>query len=322
MKKKILVMGGSYFIGKKIVDVLLKEDHELSILNRGSNKNSNPNIHSIISDRNDDETMKSVLKGLKFDIIVDVSGVNKKQINILLDSIDSTSLKQYIFISSSAVYDIDNLNAPFKETDFLKGNSYWSSYAENKIQSENTLIEFFKDSNTIVSILRPPLVYGENNYAPRETFVFDHIINDKAILLPNKGDSLLQFIYTGDLANIISKLIEKAPERLNIYNVGNKEALSMRKWIKQCEVAVNKKAIIIEYDYKKHNEDIRNFFPFFDYDNVLDVTKINKIYSVETPFAEGLKKAYDWYIENIETIKQSERITVGEQLILKKLKIQ
>ena len=59
--------------------------------------------------------------------------------------------------------------------------------------------------------------------------------------------------------------------------------------IEACAVAAGKKADIMEIDYAELNKNVRDFYPFFDYDNVLDVSKINQIICQETDFEEGLK---------------------------------
>lgn len=82
---------------------------------------------------------------------------------------------------------------------------------------------------------------------------------------------------------------------------------------------VNKKAKLIGYDYKKYNRDERELFPFYDYDNVLDVTKLNKIYNKETDFSEGLRMALEWYLNNKDNIIFKEDVEINEKNILKEL---
>ncbi len=68
--------------------------------------------------------------------------------------------------------------------------------------------KFFSKTNCDLIILRPLYVYGEYNYAQRESFIFEHLENNRLIIIPNKGELRLQFIYSTDLANIIVKLLK------------------------------------------------------------------------------------------------------------------
>lgn len=316
MKQKVLVMGGSYFIGKKLVEILLEKEYIVFTLNRGTKEVFDKRINNLICDRNDSVKMQELLKDKEFDIVIDISGLNKVQADILYNSLRLDTLKTFIFVSSSAVYDVENLRTPYTEEDALSRNVYWTSYGENKIEAEHFYTENFKNTKTNLIMIRPPYVYGENNYGERESFIFEHISKDKPIIIP-KTNPKLQFIYTLDLANIILALLSKDLPKVSIFNVGNRKSVTAREWVEACAKAMHKTANIIEYDYKKYERNIRDFFPFYDYDNVLDVTKINQIYAFETEFEEGLKNAYSWYIENKNNITFKENVARNEVDILK-----
>lgn len=314
--EKVLVMGGTYFVGKRVVDELLKNHYDVYTLNRGSKKDTR--VKNLICDRDNEEELKKVLCDYKFDIIIDICGLNGEQAKKLCGAIDRDKLKAFVFISSSAVYDIENLSIPYKENDNLAENKIWTLYGKNKIESEECYINEFKDSNVRLIMLRPPYIYGEDNYAQRESFIFDHIYNNKPVIIP-ASNPILQFIYTTDLADIIIKLVETSKENISIYNVGNKKSVTSFEWVKACAKAAGKEVRIIKYDYKKDNRFVRDFFPFYDYDDVLEVSEINKIYSEETDFILGLKKAYKWYLDNKSNIQFKSNVTENEKEILKKL---
>ena len=315
MNQKVLLMGGSYFIGKKIADVLSKE-YSVTVLNRGT-KPKSENVETIICDRNDSQAMKIALSEKHFDFVIDVSGTNAEQSKILCENLNLESVKSFVFISSSAVYDVEHLNIPFSENDFLAENKYWTDYGTNKIEAENYLIKNFDKADTNLFILRPPYVYGENNYAQRESFIFEHLLKDKPIIVPNNGETKLQFIYSGDLANIIKTLIQSNLSGINIFNVGNKKPITINAWIMACANAIGKKAKIICFDYEASSYSARDFFPFFDYNNVLDVNKINKIYSQETPFIDGLKIAFEQFLKDRDNIIFKPNVIKNEENILK-----
>ncbi len=319
MQHKVLIMGGSYFIGKKIAEIL-SNNFDVTVLNRGTRKNP-LDTDCILCDRNNFSEMQSSLKNKYFDFVVDVSGTNEEQSKILCESLNFSSIKSFVFISSSAVYDVEHLNIPFIESDSLAENYYWTDYGTNKIEAENYLIKTLGKIGTNLFILRPPYVYGENNYAQRESFIFEHLLTDKPIIVPNDGKTKLQFIYSGDLTNIIKTLLLSDLYGTNIYNVGNKQPVTVKEWIQACSEAVGKKAEVISFDYKANGYSVRDFFPFFDYDNVLDVTKINEIYCTETPFIDGLKTAFEDFRENGKNIVFKQFVTENEQKILKILNI-
>ena len=311
-------MGGSYFIGRRGVEVLVENNYEVYTLNRGTNNVFGEEVISLKCDRNNHIEMKKALSKYYFDVVIDVSGLNKSQSEILYNSLNLKWIKKFIFLSSSAVYDVENNKTPFSEDTPLGRNKYWGDYGTNKIEAEEFYEKVFSKTNCDLIILRPPYVYGEYNYAQRESFIFEHLENNRPIIIPNKGESRLQFIYSTDLANIIVRLIESNTEEVCIFNVGNKEGVTIKEWINYYERVVGKKGKFIEYDYKSKNIGERDFFPFFDYDNVLNVNRIKKIYSIETDFEKGLKNAYEWYCDNKKSIVFKEEVRRNEIEIVKK----
>lgn len=301
MNEKVLVLGGSYFIGRRIATVLNKAGYEVSILNRGMKTLPSDNIRQIICDRSNADEMKKSLGNSDYDYIIDVSWQDMEWVEILCSSACFDHVKSFVFLSSSAVYDIEHLQIPFSEIADLAVNKYWTNYGKGKIEAEKYYQNFFKDKKTGLIILRPPYIYGEDNYAQRESFVFNHISEEKPIIIP-KSNPKLQFMHSDDLANIIRYLMQLNIEETVIYNVGNKNPISTKEWINRCSHIVGKTAKLIECDYQSMGRNIRDFFPFYDYDNVLDVSKINSLYQKEIPFDEGLKRAYDWYLGNNENI--------------------
>ncbi len=314
--KNILILGGTYFIGKAVVSKFLEKSYTITLLNRGSKKEDLPGVKTLIADRDSQDGMKDALNGKSFDYIVDISGLNKNHTENLLKSIDTTALKQIVFISSSSVYDIENLQAPLKEEYPLSKNIHWGKYGEDKIIAEKAYLDWSKTSAVPVSILRPPYVYGENNYARRESFIFNHIENNRTVIIPD-SDNKIQFISANDLAQIVVALIEKDDIKTDVYNVGNKEAISFSDWVKLCAKATGKTVKTVYYPAKGKYQP-REYFPFHDYDNVLDVTKINKIHKEESDMLSKLRLCYKWYIENKNAIEFSEQVTKTEDDILSK----
>ena len=315
--QSVLIMGGTYFIGKSIVETLKESGYKITLLNRGNKKIKDLKIHNLVADRNEDLQMKEALKYQAFDYVVDVSGLKQGHMVNLCESLDLSKLKKFIFISSSAVYDLDHLKVPFCESDTICENSIWTSYGKNKIEAEKYLEDFFSNTGVDFIALRPPYVYGQENYVPRESFIFEHLENNKPIIIPNEGQTMIQFIHSQDLAGIVKSLLEKKTEKNMRLNVGNEKGISFYNWIKACEAVVGKEARMIAFNYKVYNRKVRDFFPFNDYDNVLDTKKIRAFYPDEIDFIEGLKAAYAWYKDHKQDILFREEVSKNEEEILR-----
>jgi uncharacterized protein YbjT (DUF2867 family) len=71
VKRKVLVIGGTLFIGRALVKELLKAGHEVSILHRKPRHNLGKKVAGIVADRNDPESLKRALSGKSFDVVYD-----------------------------------------------------------------------------------------------------------------------------------------------------------------------------------------------------------------------------------------------------------
>src|SRR5262249_51143526 len=101
---KILVIGGTRFVGRHFVDAALANGHEITLFNRGqSNANLYPNVENIQGDRTSESDL-AALKGKHWDAVVDtcgyVPGEVRKTAELLKDAVDI-----YLFISTISVYD-------------------------------------------------------------------------------------------------------------------------------------------------------------------------------------------------------------------------
>lgn len=301
MADKVLVLGGSYFVGRKLVEYLTEGGYEVTVLNRGTKPVLLEGVQQLCCDRNDGERMKRVLADKEFDYIIDVSWQDVSWVEKLCAALDFEAVKKLVFISSSAVYDVERLQIPFAETDALRENKYWTFYGQGKIDAEAYYFEFLQEKKTELVILRPPYIYGEYNYAQRESLIFRQLLENKPVVIP-KSNPKLQFIYTEDLAAIIDALLKTSTGKESIFNVGNTEAVTSSEWVEACAKAAGKVPEIVEIDYAELGRNVRDFYPFFDYDNVLEVSKISEIIKKETEFEEGLRMSFSWFLENRENI--------------------
>ncbi len=316
--KNVLIMGGSYFIGKHVVNTL-KHDYKVYILNRGTHPFNDKQVHELICDRNDALKLKEVLSPYRFDYVVDISGITQAQSDNLINALDLSTIKKFIYISSSAVYHINKAKAPFKEGDPLGGDSPFKAYADHKREAEMHLKN--RLSKNIFIALRPPFVYGENNYVLRERLMFKLIEEAQPIYVPSSNNQV-HFVYVRDLALHVKEAIEDIIPP-GIYNVGDSQALSFEAWVNACAKVVKKSANILFINPDDYALKATDFFPFFDYDNVLSVSKIKQYSKTETPFSKGLENAYKDYQLIRETVllkksMENARDTIKNNAVLKR----
>ena len=299
--KRILITGGTVFVSRYIAEYYVAKGDEVYVLNRNS-KEQSEGVTLIEADRHN---LGGILRGYKFDTVIDTA-YTSNDVELLLDALYDPG--DYILISSSAVYP-EYATQPFKEDTTLAVNKYWGRYGTDKIEAEKTLLE--RKPNAY--ILRPPYLYGPMNNVYRESFVFDCALADRKFYLPKDGEMKLQFFHIDDLCRFIDILLEVRPAQ-HIFNVGNKETVSVRKWVELCYEAAGKKATFVNV-----HQDIeqRNYFSFYEYEYCLDVSSQYELMDEIKALDQGLKESFCWYINNKEKVIKKPFIEYIDRTICK-----
>lgn len=291
--KNVLVTGGTVFVSKYVAEYFGKKEYNVFVLNRNT-KEQPQGVTLIEGDR---KNLKNVLLDYHFDIILDITAYTQEDINSLLDGVGD--FEQYIMVSSSAVYP-ESCQKPFTEETPVGENIFWGSYGTGKIAAESALISRCPDAY----ILRPPYLYGPMDNVYREAFVFECALNDRKFYLPQDGQLNLQFFHVDDLCRFMELIIEKKPEQ-HIFNVGNKNAVTIKEWVCLCYLVAGKKA---EFENVYDNIEQRKYFCFNNYDYFLDVSKQCEIMPDTQTMVDGLNEAFNWYINNSEKIYKRDYI--------------
>lgn len=305
--RKILITGGTVFASMYVAQYFVNLGDNVYVLNRNSREQIK-GVKLIESDRNN---IGDKLRGIKFDVILDITAYTKEHVKQLLDAVDG--FDDYILLSSSAVYPETNIQ-PFSENQICGFNSVWGSYGSNKIEAEKYLLENVPDAY----ILRPPYLYGEMQNLYRELFVFDCADQNRKFYLPHDGNMKLQFFNIKDLCIFIQIILEKHPGE-HIFNVGNPDLITVREWVELCYKVAGKD--IPEFINVNNVDNQRDYFCFYDYEYVLDIKLQKKYLSKTTDLSTGLKDSYLWYKNNKSRLKNTNYFQVKSyiQYIDKKL---
>lgn len=280
--RKILITGGTVFVSQFVASWFVDRGDSVWVLNRNSRPQV-PGVHLIEGDRND---LGSKLKNCEFDAVLDITAYTRTDVENLVNGLGS--FRDYIFVSSSAVYP-ETLPQPFREEQPCGPNTIWGAYGTNKLAAETYLREHVPQAY----ILRPPYLYGPMQNVYREPFVFECAEQGSAFCVPGEGSMKLQFFHVEDLCRFMEILLETHPED-RIYNVGDPKPVTIAEWVKLCydTVGVPLKTVSVT----GHPQ--RSYFPFYEYDYSLDVSKQCALMPDTKPMAEGLAESYAYFREH------------------------
>ncbi|MFE3573332.1 NAD-dependent epimerase/dehydratase family protein [Lysinibacillus sp. NPDC059133] len=183
----ILVLGGTRFFGKKLVELCLQNGHSVTILTRGQSGNPfDAKVKQLIVNRDDADSLSQALSSTTWDIVYDNICYSPNEAHKICEILEGKT-KKFVFTSTLSTYELDGTvktEEDFNPYDYevRMGNRDNFSYGEGKRQAEAVL---FKEATFPVVAVRFPIVMGENDYTRRLHFHVERILQEQSISLPN-----------------------------------------------------------------------------------------------------------------------------------------
>jgi 2'-hydroxyisoflavone reductase len=231
---KILIIGGTRFAGRHLVESALERGHELTLFHRGrTNPGLFPQVETIPGDR---ETDLDKLKGRRWDAVIDTCGYFPRLVRHSAQALKE-SLAQYVFISTVSVYadydaiGIDENYALATMDDETVEEITETTYGPLKVLCEQVVQETYPAG---ALILRPGLIAGPYDHTDRFTYWPVRVARGGNVLAPVGPDESTQFIHARDLADFAIQCIEE--KSTGVFNlVGPKEPCPFGELLETCK---------------------------------------------------------------------------------------
>lgn len=308
---KVLVIGGTLFIGRGIVAALLKQEHEVTILHRKPGHDLGKKVREIIADRNDPESLREALTGKHFDIVFDnvydwERGTTAAQVEATAKVVSEKKLARYVFMSSVAAYG-DGLN--HHEGDALAPDNHPDPYVRNKAMSERSLFRLHQRNGFPIVTIRPPYIYGPGNPYYREAFFWDRLRDNRPLILPGDGRRLMQFVYIKDLVEACVRAATEPAIAGHAFNVANPRPVTQGELVGMLADIAGKTPQVVRLPRERilqaggHAMGPNLYFGmYYDMPPITQViTKAQRMLHFHpTDFQTGLKETYRWYLRHHE----------------------
>lgn len=235
---RLLVLGGTSFVGRAIVEEALRRGDDVALFSRGRTGTSLfPDVPRLIGDRDTGDYVS--LSGGEWDAVVDVSAYVPRHVREAGEAVGDR-VGRYLFISTGSVY--DRLQAPVAGmgedaprltpetgTEEVTG----ATYGPLKVACEDEVTSRFGDRATIV---RPGVVGGPHDPTDRFTWYVRRAARGGRVALPARPDQPVQVVDSRDLARLVVTLL--ADDRPGTYNaVGPAEPTTLQQLLAVCAVA-------------------------------------------------------------------------------------
>jgi len=306
---KVLVIGGTLFIGRLLVDELVKAGHDVAVLHRKPKHDLGRRVENLVADRNDAASLNEALAGRRFEAVYDnvydwEHGTTAAQVEATVRACGGTRLSRYIFMSSVAAYG-DGLN--HKESDPLAPDYHSNPYVRHKASTERRLFRMHAQSGLPVVTFRPPFVYGPGNPFYREQFFWDRLRAGRPIIIPGDGHRLMQFVYVHDLVHAMVRALEEPRAVGEAFNIGDPKPVTQFELVEKLAKVSGTEANLVRVPRdviaQAGGNAIDEPYYFGEYFDVPPITenigKVTRVLKMKlTPLEIGLKETYRWYTRN------------------------
>lgn len=242
-KKKILVLGGTGYIGPHIVRALVAKGHTVTLFNRGkTHAEMFPELKKLRGDR---DGHLEALQGRQWDAVIDDAGFVPRIVKQSAELL-APNVKQYVFISTISVYKdiatpgmdetaaVDDLPADAKEEDKRL-------YGPFKAACEKVVNAALPGRATI---LRPGVIVGPGDPTGRFTHWASRLADGGEVLAPGDGSTPVQYIDVRDLAAFVARIVED--DTTGTYNVLAPERVTpIKDFLAQINAATGNRATVV-----------------------------------------------------------------------------
>jgi nucleoside-diphosphate-sugar epimerase len=240
---KILVMGGTRFVGVALTKLLVAQEHEVVLFNRGNKPAPVEGVKVILGDRTDAQQLKEKLADQHFDAVFDNNGRELEDSKPLVD-IFRDKLRHFVYMSSAGVY-LESDTLPYFEGDATDPKSRH----KGKLHTEAYLKETYQANGFPFTSIRPTYIYGAQNYNDLEAWFFDRIVRDRPIPIPGNGKHITQFGHVEDLAAAMVAVLGNSKAVGEVYNVSDTRYVAFKGLANHCAIAAGKSVENLEFVY-------------------------------------------------------------------------
>ena len=302
---RILVMGGTRFVGRPLVAALVEAGHGVTVFTRGRQP-----VPEGVRHLKGDRTLESDLAQLSaepFDVIVDSSGRNLADTQRVVAQTGAPR-HRLVYVSSAGVY-ADSEFWPLDEDAALDPASRHAGKAETEAWLRAEGIPF--------TSFRPTYIIGPGNYNPIERWFFDRLLHNQPVPLPGDGRLITQLGDVRDLATAMVRCLEVDAACNRIYNCSGRQGVTLRGLVSAAAMACGKDPATVEvrsFDPAGLESKARKAFPLRLSHFLTDTHRLQRELAWEPSFDLAASLADSYRLDYAQTPEKTPDFTADAAL--------
>jgi 2'-hydroxyisoflavone reductase len=302
---RIVVIGGTQFMGRDLVERLVTAGHDVSVMHRRGSHDLGAAVGNLKADRNDIDTVTRLLRAHEFEAVFDFAydwenGTTAAHVEAAARA-TTDALQRYVFMSSIAAYG-GGTGVP--EDAPLASPDHPNPYVRHKVTTEHALFRMHAENGFPAVSFRPPFVHGPRQPFYREQFFWDRMLDGRPIILPDGGETVMEWAFAPDVADACLRALDVPAAVGEAFNVAHVEPTTQRSFVAALARAagVEPELVSVPRDAIRGaggNRATGNLY----FGEVMDlpahssvVDKAARILGFQpTPLDEALRVTFEWY---------------------------
>lgn len=251
MSADVLVIGGTRFIGRHLVQELLDHDYAVTTFTRGESENpfaDDEDVSQVHGDRTHRADLERARGDVDPDIVIDTCAYFPADVEAATEVF--ADVEAYVYISSGSAYDAPDVPMREDETPLhdctpeQAEEDSMETYGPRKAEGDRIIESAAEDGVNAIAV-RPMLVYGPHDYTERFAYWTDRVAEYDEVVVPFDGDSLLHRVYVEDVASGLRIAAEEG-EPGEAYNVADRNTFSLKRSLELAAEGLGTEVEIVE----------------------------------------------------------------------------
>ncbi len=299
---RALIIGGTRFIGRHLVEELLAAQYDVTLLNRGRHENpfaDHDGVSHITGDRTSGATLANAAEEVEPDIVVDCVAYYPGEVRMATKAF--SDVEAYVFISSGSSYGPDHIpkregETPLEPcTDEQAVDDSSETYGARKAEGDRAIFEAAENGVNAMAI-RPTIVYGPYDYTGRFHYWVRQVKEHDTVLVPGDGTNIHHIVSVQNVVRGIRAIAEHGTAG-EVYNVGDRRVLTLGETVETIADILNESVEVVtagERELATEGIELTDFPLYNPNPHILSTEKLHSLGWNPYGYREAFEEAIAW----------------------------
>ncbi|SEW14552.1 NAD-dependent epimerase/dehydratase family protein [Natrinema salifodinae] len=301
-----LVIGGTRFIGRHLVEELLSHDYDVTLLTRGNRENpfeGDDRVDHVEGDRTNETSLEAAATTGEYDAVFDCVAYHPSDVRAATRVFDDC--EAYVYVSSGAAYGREEIPKREDETplhsctpDQATDDSF-ETYGNRKAEGDRAVFAAAEEGVRAMAV-RPPIVYGPHDYTERLDWWIDRVNRFDRVVVPGDGTNLWHRVYVEDVASAL-RIVAEDGQAGEAYNVGDRRLVTVEEMVELIADSLDTSVDIVNAGPRElaAGDIALDDYPLYrEYPHVLSTAKLAALGWESTPLEEAMDRAVTDHLES------------------------